>query len=261
MEAQEYFYPATFPTRPWMARMRESTLGVHGYYCFDMEAPIGKGTWTATHHAASVAHQGAQLLLDGNTRVAYALCRPPGHHAGPDFFGGYCYLNTAAIATHALRAMGKVAIVDVDYHHGNGTQALFWNEPRVFFGSIHADPDQEYPYFSGYADEVGGSKARGATANYPLRRKSSEEQYLQAFDELLEKTTAFKPDVVVVSLGFDTYEDDPLGFFNVTPRGYYQMGSAFATLGLPLLLVQEGGYNVEALGELAEQFVRGILSA
>ena len=167
-ENRHYVYPSLFSTRPGMGKLRESLTGRQGFYAVDMVSPIGQGTWPASHIAASIAYQSAQLLINGDTHIAYALCRPPGHHAGPDFFGGYCYLNNAAIAARALTEMGKVAIIDIDYHHGNGTQSCFWDEPQVFFGSIHADSTTQYPYYSGYADEIGGSKASGSNANIPV---------------------------------------------------------------------------------------------
>jgi acetoin utilization deacetylase AcuC-like enzyme len=261
MEEQEYFFPAVFPIRSSMMRIRESTGGHHGFYCFDMEAPIGRGTWDAALHAASLALRGADMLLAGEADVVYALCRPPGHHVGPDFFGGYCYINSAALATQRLTQSGKVALFDVDYHHGNGSQTIFWDNPDVLFGSLHAHPDEEYPFYSGHEDETGGSNAAGTTFNYPLRRRSSQEAYLAAFDDLVEKVKAFAPGAVVVSLGFDTYKDDPVAFFNIDEEGYYHMGQGFASLGLPVLLVQEGGYCVEALGACAESVVRGFADA
>jgi acetoin utilization deacetylase AcuC-like enzyme len=258
MTVQEYLFPAVFPVRPSMMRIKDSTGGHHGYYCFDMEAPIGKGTWDAALHAASLALRGADMLLGGESQVVYSLCRPPGHHVGPDFFGGYCYINNAALAAKRLTRSGKVALIDVDYHHGNGSQTIFWDNPEVLFGSLHAHPDEEYPFYSGYEDETGGPSARGANLNYPLHRHSSQAAYLQAFDDLMAKVRAFEPEVIVVSLGFDTYKDDPVAFFNVDEVGYHHIGQGVAALGLPLLLVQEGGYCVEALGDCAEAVVRGV---
>ena len=258
MGVQEYFSPAVFPVRPSMMRIKDSTGGHHGYYCFDMEAPIGKGTWDAALHAASLALKGADMLLAGASPVVYSLCRPPGHHVGPDFFGGYCYINNAALAAKRLTQSGRVALIDVDYHHGNGSQTIFWDNPEVLFGSLHAHPDEEYPFYSGYQDETGGPNAPGANLNYPLRRRSSQTAYLQAFDDLMDKVRAFQPEAIVVSLGFDTYKDDPVAFFNVDEEGYHRMGQGLAGLGLPLLLVQEGGYCVEALGGCAEAVVRGV---
>lgn len=259
MEKQEYFFPAVFPIRPSMMRIRESAGGHHGFYCFDMEAPIGKGTWNAAWHSASLALKGADTLLAGEAEVVYPLCRPPGHHVGPDFFGGYCYINNAALATKRLTQMGRVALIDVDYHHGNGSQTIFWNDPEVLFGSLHAHPTEEYPFYSGHADETGGPGAEGTNLNYPLRRRSSQDAYLEAFDDLIQKVRAFEPDAVVVSLGYDTYKDDPVAFFNVDENGYYHMGQGFASLGKPLLLVQEGGYQIEALGACSEAVVRGVI--
>jgi acetoin utilization deacetylase AcuC-like enzyme len=259
MEAQQYFFPAVFPIRSSMMRIKESTGGRHGYYCFDMEAPIGTGTWRAALYAASLAYAGANMLLNQEADIVYPVCRPPGHHVGPDFFGGYCYLNNASIATKRLMELGRVALIDVDYHHGNGSQLIFWDEPQVLFCSIHAHPDEEYPFVAGYTDEVGGPNAEGTNVNVPLRRRSSQKDYLKAFDEIIEKAADFRPAALVLSMGFDTYKDDPVAFFNVDHEGYYHIGRSMAAMGLPLLIVQEGGYRVEALGELAESLVRGVL--
>jgi acetoin utilization deacetylase AcuC-like enzyme len=173
--------------------------------------------------------------------------------------GGYCYLNNAAIAAHHLSARGNVAILDLDYHHGNGTQDIFWDNPRVFFGSIHADPRREYPYYAGYADETGGAHAPFSNLNLPLPSGTSGPAYLVALNRLLDAAQRFAPVTLVISIGFDTFIDDPLCAFQLILQDYRSIGAAIAQLGLPTLLVQEGGYNVSADGALAEQLLRGLL--
>lgn len=255
-----YRYPSVFPQRNRIYHAGDHSLkGRHGYYCFDKDAPLGKGTWEATLYSATLAHEGAGLILDGRPLV-YALCRPPGHHASRDLMGGYCYFNNAAIAATRLLEMGTTAIIDVDYHHGNGTQEIFWEDPQVFFSSIHAHPDEEYPHFTGYTEETGGVSAPQTTLNFPLTAGTTEAQYFMALDSILAQVADFKPASVVISLGFDTFAGDPLGTFKLTHESYFRMGQKIAALNLPILLVQEGGYAVEALGELAEQFVRGLLA-
>lgn len=258
-QGREYFYPSVFPTRDFMARIRESELGYKGFYHFDTEAPIGKHTWEAVLHAASVGVEGVRQLQKEGERFAFSLCRPPGHHAGPDFMGGFCFVNNAAVAAERLLDQGRVAILDIDYHHGNGTQAICWERPNILYGSIHGHPDQEYPYYSGYADETGGPGAAGTNVNLPLRHGATEADYLAALDSLLAAMQEFDPASLVISVGFDTFEDDPLGFFNVSREGYAEIGRRIAAQDLPTLFILEGGYDVEAHAELGDMLVRGAL--
>ena len=257
-EDELYLYPRVFASRPFMRRLRESSIGQHGYYFFDIDAPIGTGTWEAALYAATLAYEGAEMLLRGETKAIYALCRPPGHHAGRDFMGGYCYLNNAAIAAAHLMQTGKIAVLDIDYHHGNGTQSIFWDEPNVLFGSIHAHPDYEYPYYSGHADETGGESALNTNVNLPMQPGTDSDEFLAAFDQLLRRTRDFGAKAIVLSIGYDTYIDDPLSTFKVTEETYQQVGAALMQSGLPVLIVQEGGYQVNALGELAVNLLRGV---
>lgn len=254
-----YYYPLVFPSRSHMHRLHHSPMGRAGYYFFDTAAPVGVGTWEAALHSATVAYEGANQLLQHHLPVAYALCRPPGHHAGSDFMGGYCYLNNAAIAANHLLEMGKVALIDIDYHHGNGTQEIFWDNPAVFFASIHADPRHEYPYYSGYEDETGGIYAKNTSFNIPLPLQSDGNVYLSALKRVLEAVTHFQPAAVVISAGVDTYAEDPLGAFKLIHEDYYAIGEQIARLNLPTLFVQEGGYNVETTGALVEQLLSGFL--
>jgi len=223
-----------------------------------MGVPIGKHTWEAAMSSAQCAVTGARLLRSGESCV-YALCRPPGHHAGPDFFGGYCYLNNAAIAARVLcQGDGRVAIVDIDYHHGNGTQAVFYEDPEVWYGSLHVDPDIDYPFYAGYADEVGEGAGRGTNCNVPLPPGTSESRYLATLEMLLDRMSAFEPLYLVVSAGFDTYVDDPIGSFQVTTDGFQEMGRRIRTLDLSTLVVQEGGYCVPDLGRNAVALLSGL---
>jgi acetoin utilization deacetylase AcuC-like enzyme len=218
-----------------------------GYYCFDT-TPIVGGTWEAALAAARCALSGADLLLGGE-RAVYTLCRPPGHHAAAALCGGYCYLNNAALA--AARLGGRVALLDIDYHHGNGTQEIFYTSDQVFFLSLHADPDRAYPFFWGRADECGAGKGEGCTRNLPLPAGADDRLYLEALDQALGLIRNFGPDFLVLSAGFDLLAGDPLGDFAVTLEGLQRIGERLAGLRLPALVVQEGGYNLERLGPAA----------
>lgn len=255
-----YIYPELFPIRGAMETLPRSFAGRLGAYCTDIYSPVGAGTWRAALSAAGAALEGADLLLRRDASYAYVLTRPPGHHAGPDFFGSYCYINHAALAAARLMAMGLIAIVDIDYHHGNGTQAVFWDEPRVLYASLHIDPRYDFPYFTGYAHETGGMRAPGSTVNIPLMPGITSNGYMAALDALLTPVRAFKPSALVVSLGYDPFDGDPLSAFRVEAGTYSAIGNRLAGLGLPTLLVQEGGYALEALPVLAENFVTGFLS-
>jgi acetoin utilization deacetylase AcuC-like enzyme len=246
LTGDEYYYESNFPKRA-----RPDAAG-RQFYLYDTVSPVGKHTFDAALHAANLAYHGALALRDGE-RVAYALCRPPGHHAGRDFMGGYCYLNNAAIAAYALMDMGKVAVLDVDYHHGNGTQDIFWDEPRALFASIHADPLQDYPYYSGFVDDHAGM------INLPLPHGSGEAAYLTALHTALAGIQAFGPAALVVSLGFDTFNGDPISSFQLDIASYEKIGRAVAALNLPTLYVQEGGYAVDQLGDMALSLFTGVL--
>lgn len=260
LPAERYIYPDLFPIRRSMSRVIDSPSAQLGYYSFDNTAPIGQGTWQAALDAATAAVQGADLVLEGKSRIAYALCRPPGHHAGYDFMGGYCYLNNAAIAANHLKKMGNLAVLDIDYHHGNGTQNIFWDDTQVFFASIHAHPAHEYPFYAGYEDEIGGEKARHTTANVPLPHGTASAEFMAGLEKLLNQIVDFKPECIVVSLGFDTFRDDAHGLFKLVHEDYREIGKKLAALNMPLLYIQEGGYKVEALGELAEEILKGTLN-
>ena len=228
----------------------ETIDGKLSYFSFDASTPITAGTWKAARSAANVALTGAERLLQGDASV-FSLCRPPGHHASSDYFGGYCFLNNAAIATQYLLDHGaaKVAVLDVDYHHGNGTQSIFYERDDALFVSIHADPLQEYPFFLGHADERGSGAGLGFTVNFPLRWHSSAKAWFTALDSSLTVVADYAPDYVVVSLGVDTYKDDPISQFRLETPDYLEVGSRIADLGLPMLFVLEGGYAVAEVGK------------
>jgi len=247
-------FTETFATR-YAGRKPRSFLGLKGYYAFGWGSPILEGTWEAAYWAAQCALTAVDLARAGE-RAAYALCRPPGHHASCDLYGGYCYLNNAAIAARALRAEGdKVAILDVDYHHGNGTQLIFYSDPSVFYGSLHAHPDEEYPYYWGNADEIGEGLGMGTNHNWPLPRGTGDAAYLHALDQVLASIRSFSPRWLVVSAGFDTLEDDPEGGFQMTAAGLRESGRRIAGLDLPTVIVQEGGYRLDRLGDDALTFL------
>jgi acetoin utilization deacetylase AcuC-like enzyme len=248
---------------PGMRRVEPETIdGKLSYYSFDAGTPITAGTWKAITASAAVALTGQQLVTGGE-RAVFSLCRPPGHHAGSDFYGGYCFLNNAAIAAQAFRDHGanKVAILDVDYHHGNGTQEIFYSRDDVLFASIHADPRQEYPFFLGHAGETGEGKGEGFNLNLPLRWGSDWSHYRPALDVALARIERFGADALVVSLGVDTFEQDPISKFKLTHQDYLAMGRRIGELGLPTLFVMEGGYAVDALGVNVVNVLKGFEGA
>ena len=245
-------FPYTFPVvgrRPLGLRRVDALLG---QYSFDTSTPIGKGTWDAAYWSVQTA-LAALEALDGE-RTAFALTRPPGHHAGADYLGGYSYLNHAAICAEAAVAAGRasVAILDVDYHHGNGTQDIFAGRDDVAFASIHADPATDYPFFWGHADESGGN-----ILNLPLPRGTDWSGYAPALTEALEWVEQRRPELLIVCYGADTHEADPISHFKLRTSDYRPMARCIASLGLPTLIVMEGGYAIEALGANVAQFLSG----
>ncbi len=232
--------------------------GRAGFWGLDSAAPLVAGTYAAARAAVDVALTTVDLVLGGET-AAYGLCRPPGHHAARAMYGGYCFFNNAAIAAEAITtATGeRVAILDVDFHHGNGTQQIFWRRGDVRYVSIHAHPDRQYPYFLGRADETGEGEGTGENLNIPLRAGATNADYLEATDKALEAIAAVPGSVVVVSLGFDTYGLDPIGDFALTTDVYHEVGQRVAALGRRLVILQEGGYHRPSLGENARAWLRG----
>lgn len=251
--------PDTFAVRGMAGRPADLPRQ-DGYYCFDAQTPIVAGTFRAAVSAAHCALTGAGLLLFGEP-AAYALCRPPGHHAGRDLYGGYCYLNNAAVAAACLCRDGRVAILDVDYHHGNGTQDIFFASDRVLFVSIHADPARAYPYFSGSVEERGTGPGEGFTHNFPLPPHVREAAYLATLDRAMGVVGAFGPRFLVVSAGVDTFQGDPLGDFDLSTDAFMRVGGRIAQARLPTLFVQEGGYNVGEMGTCVANLLEGFEGA
>jgi len=250
--------PYTWPARTLRSVIPTSLHGQLGYYTFDAGAPITAGTWQAAYSAAQVALT-AQAAIQNGARSAFALCRPPGHHAASDVMGGYCYLNNAAIAAQAFLDQGhkKVAILDVDYHHGNGTQSIFYARSDVLFTSIHGHPEAEFPFFLGYEDERGEGAGEGFNFNYPLAAGSDWAAWSAALEKACDEIDRFGADIVVVSLGVDTFKDDPISQFKLDSPDYLRMGERIAALGKPTLFVMEGGYAVEEIGINAVNVLEG----
>jgi acetoin utilization deacetylase AcuC-like enzyme len=254
--AEHAFLPATFALRR-STRKPTTLLGKGGYYMMDLSACIVAGTYPAALASANCALSAAQLVAENSSR-AFALCRPPGHHAGRDYAGGYCFINNASVAANWLSAKGKTAILDIDYHAGNGTQDIFYERSDVLTISIHADPQFEYPHYIGFADETGAGAGLGFHVNFPLAAGTTDAQYLSALDEALDMLKNFAPKTLVLSAGMDTFDGDPLGSFKISREGFVQIGKKISALNLPTVIVMEGGYANKALGEnivtLLEQF-------
>ncbi len=249
--------------REGMGPAREPTgiTGRIGFWCWETMTGLVAGSFDAACAAVDVALSAADLTLSGRP-ITYALTRPPGHHSPRAAFGGYCLFNFASIAAAYLRdqSEGRVAILDVDYHHGNGTQQIFYQTDAVLYVSLHADPARAYPYFAGWADEVGSGIGSDWNRNYPLPAACDDEQYLATLDEALALVAGRNPELLVVSLGLDTYARDPIADFNVTTDAFFEVGKRVAALDLPMLVVQEGGYCVEDLGNNVRQWLLGALS-
>jgi len=227
----------------------KSAVGQAGYHQADTACPIAAGTWQAAYWSAQSAITGADHLIAGG-KSAYVLSRPPGHHAFGDLAGGFCFLNNSAIAAERLRTAGlRVAILDVDVHHGNGTQGIFYDRGDVLTVSIHADPGRFYPFFWGHAQERGVGPGLGANLNLPLPRGTKDDDFLATLNTALARLRAFGIDAVVIALGLDAYIGDPFKGLAVTTPGFARIGAAIAGLGLPVLFVQEGGYLCDELGE------------
>ena len=241
--------PDCWPARRMAQRCPTHIMGKLGYYAMAGETSISAGSWEAARAATDVALSAADRIRAG-ARAAFALCRPPGHHAARDLYGGYCFLNNAAIAAQYLRDQGaaRVAILDVDFHHGNGTQDIFYDRPDVFFLSVHGNPAEAFPYFSGYADETGSGAGAGYTLNVPLPRGTEFSSWCRALESMLTRIRSFRADALVVSLGVDTFEADPISFFRLRSADFTTYGRLIGALMLPTLFVLEGGYAVEEIG-------------
>jgi len=252
--------PNTHPGRHMTGRP-DGVVGQAGYYMADLACPIMPATWATACAAADAAVHAASLVLDG-APAAYAAVRPPGHHAARDTAGGFCYLNNTAIAAeHLASRRGRVAILDVDVHHGNGTQAIFYDRGDVLTISLHADPIRFYPFYSGYSEERGRGAGLGCNLNVPLTRGSGDDVFLAALDQALGILEAFDPQALVIALGFDAYENDPFAGLAISTEGFGQVGRRIGALDRSAVLIQEGGYNVEDLGANLVGFLKGFEEA
>ncbi|MBU0552636.1 histone deacetylase family protein [Myxococcota bacterium] len=251
------FYPTVFPReRPIYA----DPHNIHhaGAFCFDSGTPLNAQTFDAAVWSAACAKDAAEAIRSRATRLAYALSRPPGHHATRDLFGGYCYFNNAALAARHLRGAGRVAIIDIDFHHGNGTQSLFYRDSKVLTISVHGDPRAFFPFFAGYPTETGAKAGLGYNMNLVLETGADAQAYLRLLDEVaLPAVRSFAPAWLIVAAGFDTYHKDPVGRFDLQTTDYADIGERLGRLGLPTVVVQEGGYYTPDLGLNARTFLCG----
>ncbi|MBU6329380.1 MAG: histone deacetylase family protein [Acidobacteria bacterium] len=230
-----------------------------GWWSYEVTTPITEGTFDAALGAVDTALGATRLVLDGE-RAAYGLCRPPGHHAGTSLYGGYCFLNNAAVAAqHVVATTGvRVTILDVDYHHGNGTQQIFYERDDVQYVSLHADPVRAYPFITGFAEETGTGRGLGTTTNITLPPAADDTVLLAALDRAVEQVAAFAPELLIISLGLDTSIDDPIADLAVTADGFERCGAMIAELSLPTVVLQEGGYAVASLGENVRRWLLGL---
>ncbi len=259
-DASEEALPNTHPAPEMLGsggRMPQGIPGRVGWYTTDLACPIGAGTWGAADAAAAGAIAAGDVAAAGGS--AYALARPPGHHAYAARAGGHCYLNNAAISVERLRAKGasRVAVLDIDSHHGNGTQGVFWHRADVLFVSVHGDPNRYYPWYTGHADERGAGAGEGFNVNLPLPFGTGDEGWLAAIRTGTQAIRHFGAEALVVSLGFDASRDEPLNALAVTTEGFARAGADIGTLRLPTAIVQEGGYNLSVIGTLLTRFMSG----
>jgi acetoin utilization deacetylase AcuC-like enzyme len=233
-----------------------------GRWCFETYTPLVEGSYDAARSAVDVALTATAFVVGGD-RAAYGLCRPPGHHAPRAAYGGYCFFNNAAIAAHhvATTTGSRVTVLDVDYHHGNGSQQIFYGRDDVQYVSLHGDPARAYPFHAGFADETGAGRGRGFTLNVPLPARLPDDGYLDALDRAGAVVDRFDPALVVVSLGVDTYFNDPISDLALTADGFEACGRRVAGLGRPTVILQEGGYDLDAIGDNVQRWLAGFSSA
>ena len=251
--------PTCWPARGMQQqRVPQHIDGKLGHYAMAAETSISSGTWEAARASADVALTAQAALADG-AREAFGLCRPPGHHAAASLFGGYCFINNAAVAAQAFLDQGatRVALLDVDFHHGNGSQAIFYRRDDVMFLSLHGDPDNAFPHFLGYADETGEGPGEGFNHNYPMGPGTGFDTWGAALADACRKIADYAPDALVVSLGVDTFEHDPISFFKLSSEDFIRYGATIGRLGLPTLFLMEGGYAVEEIGINAVNVLQG----
>lgn len=254
--------PTVFPARRMQQRMPEFIDGKLGFYAMAIETALTQGTWQAALSSASCATTAQQLVSEGEREV-FALCRPPGHHAARDLYGGYCFLNNAALAAQGFLNDGaeRVAVLDIDFHHGNGTQDIFYQRDDVLFLSLHGDPVHAFPHFLGYADETGSGAGEGFNFNYPMAPGTPFDIWQQALSKALSEIATYSPDALVISLGVDTFEKDPISFFKLTSDDFLTCGSMIAGAGVVTLFVMEGGYAVEEIGTNTVNVLNGFSGA
>ena len=252
--AAKQLWPTVFPFGP--NPRATGTRALRGQYCFDTYTPILPGTFAAALGGANASARAADLVADGTERAVYVLTRPPGHHAEADRCGGYCYFNNAAVAAERLSKLGTVAVLDLDVHHGNGTQHIFYARPDVFTVSVHGDPGALYPFFSGFADETGTGPGLGFNVNIPLPQGTGPKEYRPALAQALDAVRRFAPAFLVFALGTDAHESDPIGGFKLPTKYFAEMGAAVRELNLPTVIVQEGGYNLTTLGACVAELLK-----
>ena len=254
--------PVIFPV-PGFRKVKPRLIdGLTGYYAIGTETCITAGTWIAAQASASVAQTGQRMVSKGES-IVFSLCRPPGHHAHANMYGGYCFLNNAAIAAQGFRDNGakRVAILDVDVHHGNGTQDIFYERDDVLFCSLHGAPEDTYPHFLGYKDEKGRGKGEGFNHNYPILPGGKYDVWGAALEDACRKIARYKPDALIVSLGVDTFKGDPISPLKLESKDFITYGARLAKLKLPTLFVMEGGYAIEAIGINTVNVLDGFLNA
>ncbi len=251
-------FPYVFPIRGRRLLNLSRIDAELGQYAYDCGTPVAEGTWDTVYWSAQSALSALEHVMDG-ARAAFAFCRPPGHHAGADYMGGYSYLNNAAICAERALAQGasKVAVLDVDYHHGNGTQDIFYAREDVLTVSLHADPKTDYPFYWGHADETGEGQGAGFSLNLPMPRGTLWSEYQARLVQAIERVQAFSPDLLIVPYGADTYAGDPISYFSIETAEYTDMARLIARLDLPTLICMEGGYAVDALGANVTAFLDG----
>lgn len=250
-------YPIIFPLRNLQRPPKDFELEL-GYYCMDSFTPLNSNAYKAARGAVECAYSGAQWLLNGS-KFCYALVRPPGHHAESHFFGGFCYFNSSAVAAHFLSKYGKVAVLDLDYHHGNGTQNIFYKRADVLTVSIHGEPPTVYPHFAGFADEKGSGDGIGFNYNLPLPVEITPLVYMKTLEKAVKRIRHFAPDFLVIALGLDTAKADPTGTWTLQAQDFHDVGKCVGALKLPTLIVQEGGYRTRTIGINARSFFEGLV--
>jgi len=256
LDDKKAVYPYVFPIRNAARKPKDLETRV-GYYCIDTFTPMSKNAWHAARVAADCAYSAARAVVEG-APMAYALVRPPGHHAEYGTYGGFCYLCNAGIAAHELAKLGPVVMLDIDYHHGNGQQDIFYKRSDVLTLSIHGDPSFAYPYFCGFAEEIGEGEGEGFNVNYPLPETITVERFLKTVQKALKRAMEHKPVALVISLGLDTAKGDPTGTWSLGAADFEAVGKLIGQAKLPTVVVQEGGYDTKVLGTNARRFFTGL---